>query len=54
MHAALERYVELKLARGLLHRAIQQVRGEQQDPLVREAGRLPDDARRVRRGGSRR
>lgn len=40
MHAALERYVELKLARGLMDRAVQQVRGEQQDPLVKEAGRL--------------
>ena len=40
MHAVVERYVELTLARGLLDRAIQQVRGEQQDPLVHEAGRM--------------
>ena len=38
MHGVLERYVELKLARELVSTAIQKVRAEQQDPLVRRAG----------------
>lgn len=40
MHAIVERYVELKLARSLVARAVQRVRTEQQDPLIRKAGAL--------------
>ncbi len=40
MHDAIERYVELTLARDLVHRAVQTVRLEQQDPLVRRAGTM--------------
>ena len=38
MGAAVERYVELKLARELVRGAVDKVRGEQQDPLIRMAG----------------
>ncbi len=40
MHQAIERYLELKLARHLIDQAIRIVREERQDPLVQEAGRL--------------
>jgi hypothetical protein len=40
MHAAVERYVELRLTRELVAKAIQRVRTEQQDPLVKEAGAM--------------
>ncbi|WP_237478605.1 YhaN family protein [Lichenibacterium dinghuense] len=40
MHAAAEQWVELKVAKDLLDRAIRVVRDERQDPLVREAGIL--------------
>ena len=40
MHAIAERYVELKLARSLVAQAVQRVRTEQQDPLIRKAGAL--------------
>ncbi|UDL93638.1 AAA family ATPase [Lichenihabitans sp. PAMC28606] len=40
MHAAVERYVELRLARDLVTQAIQRVRSEQQDPLIRAAGAM--------------
>ena len=40
MHEAVERYVELTLARDLVDKAIETVRGEQQDPLVRSAGAM--------------
>ena len=38
MQVTLDRYIELKVARGLIAHAIDQVRNEQQDPLVRRAG----------------
>jgi uncharacterized protein YhaN len=40
MAAAAEHWVELKLARHLIGRAIAKVRGEQQDPLIKAAGAL--------------
>lgn len=40
MHAAVKRYVELRLARELVGKAIQRVRAEQQDPLIRKAGAM--------------
>ena len=40
MAEAVERYVELTLARDLVAKAIQTVRSERQDPLVREAGAM--------------
>ena len=40
MHAALERYVEVRLAREVVAAAIARVRAAQQDPLVRRAGEL--------------
>lgn len=40
MHAAIERYLELTLARSLVTQAIAKVRAEQQDPLIRRAGEL--------------
>ena len=40
MHDAVERYVELTLARSLVTQAIAKVRAEQQDPLIRRAGEL--------------
>ena len=40
MHAAVERFVELKLARNLVAQAVQRVRAEMQDPLIRRAGAL--------------
>lgn len=40
MHATLERYVEVRLARELVAAAIARVRATQQDPLVRRAGAL--------------
>jgi len=40
MHAILERYVEVRLARELVAAAIARVRATQQDPLVRRAGAL--------------
>ena len=40
MHAALERYVELKVAHELVTTAMQAIRGAQQAPLVRRAGDL--------------
>ena len=40
MHEAVERFVELTLARDLVEKAIQTVRVEQQDPLVRLAGTM--------------
>ena len=40
MGEAVERYVELTLARELVAKAIRTVRSERQDPLVREAGAM--------------
>ena len=40
MHEAIERYVELTLARALVIQAIAKVRAEQQDPLIQRAGDL--------------
>src|SRR5208282_5207801 len=40
MHETLERYVELALARDLVVAAIDQIRGEQQAPLIQRAGEL--------------
>ncbi len=40
MHRAIERFLELSLARHLVHEAVRIVRDERQDPLVREAGVL--------------
>lgn len=40
MHSALERYVEIRLARDLVAGAIARVRASQQAPLVRRAGEL--------------
>ena len=40
MQAAVERYVELTVARALITKAIDRVRSEQQDPLVSRAGEL--------------
>ena len=40
LHATLERYVEVRLARDLVTAAIARVRATQQDPLVRRAGAL--------------
>lgn len=40
MQAAVERYVELTVARALITKAIDRVRSEQQDPLVGRAGEL--------------
>lgn len=40
MQATVERYVELTVARGLITNAIDRIRSEQQDPLVRRAGEL--------------
>jgi uncharacterized protein YhaN len=40
MHEAVERYVELTLARALVIQAIAKVRAEQQDPLIQRAGDL--------------
>ncbi len=40
MHETLERYVELALARDLVVAAIDQIRGEQQDPLIQRVGEL--------------
>lgn len=40
MHGALERYVEVRLARELVGAAIARVRASQQDPLIRRAGEL--------------
>lgn len=40
MQAAVERYVELSVARTLVGKAIDRIRSEQQDPLVKRAGEL--------------
>jgi uncharacterized protein YhaN len=40
MHLALERYLELSLARDLLTTAMARIRAEQQDPLIARAGAL--------------
>lgn len=40
MHRTIEKYVSLSLARELLSTAIQRLRGEQQDPLIKRAGEL--------------
>ena len=40
MHAAVERYVDLTVARALVTKAIDRIRSEQQDPLVSRAGEL--------------
>lgn len=40
MQSAVERYIELTAARGLIAQAIDKIRTEQQDPLVRRAGEL--------------
>jgi uncharacterized protein YhaN len=40
MQVAVERYVELTVARALITKAIERVRSEQQDPLVSRAGEL--------------
>ena len=40
MQIAIERYVELTVARALITKAIEKVRNEQQDPLVSRAGEL--------------
>jgi uncharacterized protein YhaN len=40
MQSAVERYIELTAARGLIAQAIDKIRAEQQDPLVRRAGEL--------------
>ncbi|MDT7532993.1 AAA family ATPase [Sphingobium sp. SA2] len=40
MQAAVERYVELSVARALITEAIDRIRSEQQDPLVSRAGEL--------------
>lgn len=40
MQSAVERYIELNAARGLIAQAIDKIRSEQQDPLVRRAGEL--------------
>ena len=40
MHRAVERFLELKLAKHLVDEAVRVVRDERQDPLVREAGVL--------------
>ena len=40
MHEIVERYVEMALARDLISAAIDQIRSEQQDPLISRAGEL--------------
>jgi uncharacterized protein YhaN len=40
MHDALERYVEIALAEELLRKAMDQLRDQQKDPLIRRAGEL--------------
>ncbi|MBY2935667.1 YhaN family protein [Rhizobium leguminosarum] len=40
MQAAVERYVDLTVARALITKAIDRIRSEQQDPLVSRAGEL--------------
>ena len=40
MHQALERYLELKIARELVTAAIATIRAEQEDPLIRRASEL--------------
>ncbi|MGE3702811.1 MAG: AAA family ATPase [Hyphomicrobiaceae bacterium] len=40
MQSVVERYIELTAARGLIAQAIDKIRTEQQDPLVRRAGQL--------------
>jgi uncharacterized protein YhaN len=40
MQAVIERYVDLTVARGLIADAIDRIRNEQQDPLIRRAGEL--------------
>lgn len=40
MQGSVERYVELKIARGLISKAIDRLRHEQQDPLIARAGAL--------------
>ncbi|HEU4961228.1 MAG TPA: AAA family ATPase [Sphingomonas sp.] len=40
MHLALERYLELSLARDLVTAAVARIRAEQQDPLIARAGAL--------------
>ncbi|MGH6842156.1 MAG: hypothetical protein ACREDV_08715, partial [Methylocella sp.] len=40
IHAALERYVEIALAKDLLFEAMDKIRGEQQDPLILRASAL--------------
>jgi uncharacterized protein YhaN len=40
MQAAAQRYVELTVARGLISEAIDRIRSEQQDPLIRRASEL--------------
>lgn len=40
MQAAVERYIELSVARALIAKAIERIRSEQQDPLVSRAGEL--------------
>jgi uncharacterized protein YhaN len=40
MHEAIERYVELMLAKSLITQAIAKVRAQQQDPIIRRAAEL--------------
>lgn len=40
MHQVIERYLELTLAKELLSAAVNQIRAEHQDPLIRRAGEL--------------
>jgi len=40
MQAAAQRYVELAVARGMISEAIDRIRSEQQDPLIRRASEL--------------
>jgi uncharacterized protein YhaN len=40
MHQVIERYLEVALARELLSAAVNQIRAEHQDPLIRRAGEL--------------
>lgn len=40
MQSTIQRYIELTVARAMITSAIERIRGEQQDPLVRRAGEL--------------